>query len=194
MDARYIKDVHKKYGRIPNATKHMPNLWLRKWLYWIVIKRIKQIRPLYHIDIKKENMIKLLEKLYDFKWYGGHHMDNEYTAFLGNVMFPRKFHTDRRTIEYAAFVRSGNMTREDALKKLKEEVPINKELVERVEKELQVNTEILLMNDVYIPKTHNDFKSYHKTFQTFKWFFWILSAFKLVPWSFYIKYCSRRKK
>jgi len=187
MDARYIKDVHKKHGWIPNATKHMPNLWLRKWLYWIVIKRIKQIRPLYYIDIKKENMIKLLSDQCDFKWYGGHHMDNDYTAFLSNIMFPHKFRTDRRIIEYAAFVRSGNMTREDALKKLKEDVPINRKLVDRVENELRVNVSTLVSDR---ETTHHDFKTYHRTFKTFKWFFWILSAFKLVPWTFYKKYCK----
>jgi len=192
MDAKYIKSVHKQYGRIPKATKYMPNLWLRKWLYWIVIKRIKHVRPLYYIDIKKENMIKLLEKLYDFKWYGGHHMDNEYTAFLGNVMFPHKFKTDRRIIEYAALVRSGNMKREYAIDQLKEKLPINKKLVDRVEKELGVSINFLLDDFLYLNKTHHDFKTYHKTFQRFKWFFWILSAFKLVPWTFYSKYCAKR--
>lgn len=188
MDARYIRDVHKKYGRIKNATKYMPNLWLHKWLYWIVIKRIKHIRPLYHINVKKEDMIKLLERSYDFKWYGGHHLDNEYTAFLGNVMFPHKFCTDRRKIEIAAFVRSGNMTKKEGLKKLYEFVPINQKLVDRVEKELQIDVNELLMD--FNVKTHHDFKTYHRTFKTFRWFFWILSAFKLVPWTFYKKYCK----
>jgi len=187
MDARYIKDVHEKYGRIPNATKNMPNLWLRKWLYWIVIKRIKHIRPLYHVDIKKETMIKVLSDLYDFKWYGGHHLDNEYTAFLGNVMFPRKFETDRRKIEYAALVRSGNMTRQNAIAELEKEVPINKKLVNRVENELRINVSSLITGHI---KTHYDFKTYHRFFKTFRWFFWILSAFKLVPWTFYKKYCK----
>lgn len=192
MDARYVKDVHKKYGRIPNATKCMPNLWLRKWLYWIVIKRIKHIRPLYHIDVKKEAMIELLGKLYDFRWYGGHHLDNEYTAFLSNIMFPHKFGTDRRIIELAAFVRSGNMTRENAIKKMYQNVPINKKLVDRVENELQISINWLLITPNN--KTHYDFKTYHNTFIIFKWFFWICSAFKLVPWTFYSKYCTRRKK
>jgi hypothetical protein len=190
MDARYVRDVHKRYGRIPHATKNMPNLWLRKWLYWIVIKRIKHIRPLYHIDIKKREMIKILEQLYDFKWYGGHHLDNEYTAFLGNVMFPHKFGTDRRIIELAAFVRSGNMTRENALKELEKNVPFNMKLVNRVENELRVSVVGLVLNG--LKTTHHDFKTYHRTFKTFRWFFWILSAFKLVPWTFYKKYCCSK--
>ena len=188
MYARYFKYVHKKYGRIPNATKHMPNLWLRKWLYWIVIKRIKHLRPLYHINIKKEDMIEVLGNLYDFKWYGGHHMDNEYTAFLGNVMFPHKFNTDRRKIEITAFVRSGNMTKEEGLKKWYEFVPINQKLVDRVEDELRVNVSSIVTTNN--KKTHHDFKTYHRIFKTFRWFFWILSAFKLVPWTFYKKYCK----
>jgi 3'-phosphoadenosine 5'-phosphosulfate sulfotransferase (PAPS reductase)/FAD synthetase len=194
MDARYVKDVHNKYGDIPNATKNMPNLWLHKWLYWIIIKRIKHLRPLYNIDLKKEVMKEVLLDLYDFQWYGGHHLDNRYTAFLSNVIFPHKFNTDRRIIELAAFVRSGNITRNEALKELKKEIPINTELVDEVERELQIDVKLLLNNSINKPTTHYDFKSYHKIFQTFKWFFWILSVFKLVPWSFYIKYCSRRRK
>ena len=191
MDARYIADVHKKYGEIPEAIDYYPNLWLKDWLYWIIVKRIKRYRPLYYDDTKKETMKKILKEKYGFKWYGGHHLENTYTAFCGNIMFP-SFGTDRTIIELAAFVRSGNMTRQNAIIKLvKHKTGAERKLKKVVGNTLGINIDELLgINMLSGIRTSDDFKTYKKTFKRFRWFFWILAKLDLVPMTFYLKYCK----
>ena len=65
--------------------KNYPNLWLRKWLKWTIIDGIKKIRPLYYVTFKKEKVKEFLTKELDWKWYGGHHMENRSSYFLNTV-------------------------------------------------------------------------------------------------------------
>ena len=195
MDGKYIIDVHKKYGRFPEAIEFFPNLTLKNWLYWIIVKRIKRYRPLYYFHMDKEFNKDLLKRKYGFKWYGGHHLENKYTAFCSRVMFPT-FGMGRTIIELAALVRSRNMERDDALLVLMEnEIHIKRakdeiKLIKQVEQKLSINVSNLIQQT---PKTHKDFETYEKTFKRYKWFFWILMKAKLVPETFYIKYCKVKK-
>ena len=43
VDGRYIKSLHKKFGK--KKMKTFPNMRFAKFIYWVVFKRIKKIRP-----------------------------------------------------------------------------------------------------------------------------------------------------
>ncbi len=64
-DARYVKSVHDRYGT--RSVKSFPNLWLHRQLRWMLLRNLKTVRPLYHMDYDKEAAKKLLTELYD--WY-----------------------------------------------------------------------------------------------------------------------------
>ena len=59
-----------------------PNLWLHKQLKWMMIDRIKKIRPLYFLDYDKEVAKKLLTETYGWVWYGGHHLGESFYCVL----------------------------------------------------------------------------------------------------------------
>ena len=48
VDGKYISDVHKKYGSIPMKT--YPNLWMKDFIRWVCIDKIKRVQPLYYLD------------------------------------------------------------------------------------------------------------------------------------------------
>jgi hypothetical protein len=52
MDGGYIKDVHRKFGRVPLRT--FPNMSFAQFMRWSLFSGIKRTRPLYWIDYKKE--------------------------------------------------------------------------------------------------------------------------------------------
>jgi len=84
MDSRYIDSIQREYGTRPLTT--FPHLWLWKQLRWMIVRRLKKIRPLYYIDHVKEDTKAMLAARYGWKWYGGHHLENRITAF-GHTYF-----------------------------------------------------------------------------------------------------------
>lgn len=96
MDGRYITDVHDRFGRLPRKT--FPNMLLKDFLRWAAIKRIERIRPSYWIDYQKAPAMEFLEREFDWEWYGGHHLENRFTAFYRSHFLPQRFGIDQRTL------------------------------------------------------------------------------------------------
>lgn len=189
MDGRYIASVQKRFGT--RKLKTFPNLWLKDFLRWMVLGRIKKIRPLYFMDYDKEAAKKLLSESYGWQWYGGHHLENRFTAFFHSYFLPRRWNIDFRIAGYSAYCRNGWMTREEALALMQQPPHIEADLVEFVKKRLGLDDAQFeaLMN---LPKkTYRDYPTYKKTFERLRPFFWLMYKLDLVPKSFYMKYTAR---
>lgn len=186
MDAKYIKSVHDQFGKLPMKT--FPNLWLTKQLKWMLFNQIKSIRPLYYIDYDKEAAKKLLAEEYDWTWYGGHHLENRTAAFFHSYFLPKRWGDDFRVVGYSAYCRDGRMTREEALVLMKEEPHMELGLLDYYKKRLNLTDE-QFENLMSLPQKHySDFKTYKKTFERMRPFFYVMAKKGLIPWSFYIKY------
>ncbi|MBI4361423.1 N-acetyl sugar amidotransferase [Candidatus Micrarchaeota archaeon] len=185
FDGKYVESVHKRYGTM--KIKHYPNLWLSKWMKWL-LKGIKRARPLYYVDYQKEETKTFLSKEFGWQWYGGHHMENRYTIFGDNLILAGKFGRDLRYTELAAMVRSGQLSREAALEELKTPVPYDDEVTEEVKKRLNLSDEEFEEILRAPHRTHKDFETYHPTFRMLRPLFWLMYKTELVPKSFYIKY------
>ena len=186
MDGKYIEDVHKKFGSEDMVT--FPNLWLSNWIKWI-FKGIKRVRPLYHIDYNKEEAKKVLNDKFGWEWYNHHHGDNEFTAFFRNYYRNKICGIDSRLTEYSALIRSGQMERNEALKLLEKPLEFDGDL-EEVRDRLNMTKDEWDKAMMYPTKTHNDFKNYKSTFKRLKLLFWIAYKRKLIPKTFYMKYCK----
>jgi len=191
MDAKYIYDVHSKFGTVP--MKSYPNLWLKRWFKWMFVDKIKKIRPLYYIDYDKEKVKKLLADEYGWQWYGGHHMENVTAYFTNNFWFPR-FGIDLRISEYAAMVRSGLISREEALEIVNTPHELDEEIIAEVKKRLNFSDEEF---DYIINKakkrSRSDFRTYKPLFEILRPIFYVLYKTNFVTKSFYIKYCIPEK-
>lgn len=193
VDGKYIETVHKQFGTIPMKT--FPNMSFLSFLKWIMFYKIQKIRPYWYINYDKQSAKEFLEKEYDWKYYGGHHLENRATAFQHSYLYPKRFNYDSRNNSLSAQVRSGLMTREDALKEYYEkETLLEPELINYVKKRLKISDEEFnqLMNAP--KKTYRDYKTYKKRFELFRPLFYILAKSNLVPMSFYLKYCFPIKK
>jgi N-acetyl sugar amidotransferase len=185
FDGKYIQSVHKQYGTV--KMDRFPNLWLSKWMKWL-LKDIKRLRPIYYIDYHKEDVMKFLVKELDWQWYGGHHMENRYTIFCDNYILPRKFGIDFRYVEFSALIRSGQMTRDEALEKIQKPYEFDESILVEVKKRLNITDEEFDRLIAQPKRTYHDFKTYHQTFRRMRLFFWLMYKMDRIPKSFYLKY------
>lgn len=187
FDGKYIKSVHKKFGTV--RLKTFPNLTFFQFLKWILIYQQKFIRPLWYIEYSKPEARKILTEQTGWTYYGGHHLENRSTAFLHTIYNPQKFGIDNRNWSLSAEVRSGVISRDEALKIYNTPIVPNQELVEYVKKRLSLSD--IQYNEILkgVKRSHKDFKTYKKRFERFRFLFKILADWYLVPRSFYIKYC-----
>lgn len=192
MDGKYIQSVVKAYGNYnSHKLKTYPNLWLRSQLKWMLFTRIKKIRPLYYIDYQKKETKKFLSCELGWQWYGGHHLENRFTAFYHTYFLPKRFGIDQRANGYSALVRSGQITREEGMALLRQPLSYDPELVEMVKKRLgfsDIEFERIMTQPF---KSFRDFKTYKRTFEHMRPFLWLMYKRDLVPKSFFIKYTSR---
>lgn len=187
FDGKYIKSIHKMFGKVPMKT--YPLMTLSRFLFWILFAKIQKIRPFWYIDYSKEDARFFLEKEYDWQYYGGHHLENRMTAFFHSVYLPQKFNTDMRNNTLAALVRNGKMSRIYAWNEYIKVPYIEEDLVKYFKKRLELGDQEY--NDVMSrkPKSWDEYPTYKKKFELLRPLFKILANANLVPMSFYLKYC-----
>jgi hypothetical protein len=186
MDGRYIQSVHSQYGTRPLKT--YPNLLMRDFLRWAVVQNIKRVRPLYFMDYDKEAAKAFLSRELGWTWYGGHHLENRFTAFWHTYFLPKRYGIDGRLLGHAALVRSGQMTRDDGLASVSELPEASEEILALVRKRLGFS-EDELEEIMRLPHRHySDFATYKPTFERLRPLFWALYKLDRVPKSFYMKF------
>jgi N-acetyl sugar amidotransferase len=188
MDAKYIASVHDRFGEKPLRT--FPNLWLKDQIRWMVVRGIQKIRPLYWMDYHKEDAMQLLTSKLGWQWYGGHHLENRFTAFYHSYFMPRRFGIDTRLLGHSALIRSGQMTREEGLRAISEPRTFEPSLLAMVKKRLGFSDEEFEQLMTMPRHTDREFETYRATFRRLRWFFWLMYRLNRIPKSFYIKFAA----
>lgn len=189
FDGKYIEDIHKKFGR--RKMKTFPNMTFWSFMKWILVKRIRKVRPLWFVDYDKTKARAFLEEKFNWQYYGGHHLENRLTSFLHTVYNPQKFGIDNRNWSLAAAARHGLMPREEALSIYNTPIEPDKELIDYFKKRLGLSDaeyEKIMKGE---KKNYKDYKTYKRRFERLRPLFYMLAKAHLVPMSFYIKYTSK---
>lgn len=187
FDGKYIKNVHDLYGHQRMET--FPNMMFLRFLYYTLYKRIKKIRPLWYVDYSKEEAKELLKNNYGWEDYGGHHLENQITAFSHSYHNYKKFAIDQRNNSLSASVRAGKISQKEALDIYSQEPSYDKNLVEYTKKRLGFSDDQFKQIMEKENKSWKNYKNYKKLFEFLRPLFYVLSRFELVPRSFYLKYC-----
>ena len=116
MDGRYFRNVHRKFGR--GVVRSFRVLTMPRLLYYSFVRRIREVRLLEYVDYNKQTVDAELTRAVDWQYYGGHHHENLFTRFFQSYLLPTKFGIDKRKTELSALIRSGQITRADALAEL----------------------------------------------------------------------------
>jgi imidazoleglycerol phosphate synthase cyclase subunit len=188
MDGGYIEDVHRRYGRVPMKT--FPNMAFGDFLRWSTWNAIQRTRPLYWLDYQKEDAKKFLVTTYGWKWYGGHHLENRFTAFYHTYFLPKRWGINFRQIELSALVRSGQLDRSVALEAFLAPRQGDADIIGLVKKRLGFDDQEFdaVMNLPH--RNYREFRTYKKRFERLRPLFWLLWKLNRVPRSFYEKFCK----
>jgi N-acetyl sugar amidotransferase len=186
MDGKLIESVHDRFGTRPMKT--FPNLTMTRFLRWAALRGTRRVRPLYHMDYDKAEAKRFLASELNWTWYGGHHLENRFTAFFHTYWMPMRFGIDPRLLGHAALVRSGQMARADALAELAIPHEQDPEILGLVKKRLRFSDEEFDAVMRAPLKHYSDYKTYKKTFERLRPLFWLLYKLNRVPKSFYMKF------
>ncbi|MBI2287958.1 MAG: N-acetyl sugar amidotransferase [Chloroflexi bacterium] len=187
MDGRYIRSVHKRFGNLRITS--FPIMSLTHLIYYALIKRITFVQFLQYFDYRQKEAMELLERELDWKFYGGHHHESVYTNFFQSYFLPTKFNIDKRKLEYSALIRSGQMTREAALKEVQENpYPYDKEVVRYTIAKLGLNENEFEDIMTAKRKTFRDYPTYYPLIKASKIPIKIACTLNLLPDIFYQKY------
>ncbi|MFH1236086.1 MAG: N-acetyl sugar amidotransferase [Parcubacteria group bacterium] len=114
-----LRDIHGRFGERPLRNYPMTSI-LRHKIYLPYIKGIKVVRPLNFIPYIKKDAVKLLVEKIGWQPYPQKHFESRFTRFSEGYWLPNKFGYDTRRVQFSSLIVTGQMTREDALAKLKQ--------------------------------------------------------------------------
>ena len=77
------------------------------------------VKPLNYVPYIRSEAGKILGKEYGWKTYGQKHFESRFTKFLEGFWLPKRFGFDTRRVQYSSLILTGQMTRDEALQKLK---------------------------------------------------------------------------
>jgi len=160
-DSAQLRDIHKKFGTIPLESYPVTNILWHK-VYLPYIKGTKLIRPLDYIPYHKEKAMNLLVDKFGYQKYPQKHFESRFTRFYESYWLPERFGYDTRKVQYSSLILTGQMTREDALQRLKKpaynEETIHQEF-EYIANKLGISIDELQSYMDAPKKTYKDYKS-----------------------------------
>jgi N-acetyl sugar amidotransferase len=192
LDGKYLKAVHRQFGTYPlrKGTLEDPgfNLDLWRMFQYVVLKGIKVVPILYYVDYVRADVDKLISEELDWVNTGAHYYDDLYQCLMTNLLRV-KFGIDRRIFNYSALVRSGQMTREEALERTSgvyeiEDPDVIRLCIKRLGLSQKQFDEFVHMP----PKTFKDYPSNYNLIRLFKLPIWLLATLKVIPKTAYSKY------
>ncbi|THB73267.1 MAG: N-acetyl sugar amidotransferase [Gammaproteobacteria bacterium] len=117
-DSVQLKDIHRRFGRKPLINYPTTSIVKHK-IYLPYIKKIRVIRPLNYIPYIKEDAINILSDKFGWQPYPQKHFESRFTRFYESYWLPKKFGYDTRKVQFSSLILTGQMTRDEALEKLK---------------------------------------------------------------------------
>ena len=118
-DSIQLKDIYKKYGKGKLKDYPITNILWHK-VYLPFFKGIKLIKPLDYFPYNKDDAMEQLMVKFGYQKYPQKHFESRFTRLYESYWLPKKFGYDTRKVQYSSLILTKQMTREDALQKLKQ--------------------------------------------------------------------------
>lgn len=160
-DSIQLKDIYRRFGtgRL-NDYKVTNILWHKLWLPYF--KGIKLYRPLDLIPYNKEQAMRELIDKFGFEKYPQKHFESRFTRFYEGFWLPRRFGFDTRKVQFSSLILTNQMTRDEALMKLQEEIYTETQIgedFEYISNKLGISVDELWTYFYAPKKSYKDYKS-----------------------------------
>lgn len=168
-DVKHIKWIHKKFGTEKLKNFPLCDIFVYK-IFYRFFYGLKVFQPLNYIEYNKSEAIKLLEKNFGWEKYSHKHFESRFTKFYEGFWLLKKFGYDKRKAHFSSLILTGQMKREEALVKIKNQ-PYDddeaKKLFDYVCEKLEVSPEYLKL---LMSKPNKSFKDYKSNYQIINFF------------------------
>ena len=118
-DLTMMKDIHRKYGRVPLRTFPMCGM-VKYRVAYRYINGMRRVYPLDYVVYDKEKAQQFLHEKYGWTKYENKHYENVFTRFFEGYYLPHKFGYDTRRNVLSNQILAGTITREEALEILEQ--------------------------------------------------------------------------
>ena len=177
LDRRNLMGIYKWYGDgVP--LKSFPKFGAKEVLISNYFSKLHYITPLNYFGYNRFEALKTLQKLLGYEAYADKHYENYFTRFYQAYILPTKFGVDKRKMNYSNYIRSGGLTRSQALLMLKE--PLYSPIQFQFDKDLVLST--LGFSDAEFERIMCLPVVSHEVFGTDKWIYdyeaWIRQKLK----------------
>jgi N-acetyl sugar amidotransferase len=192
LDARYLKSVLKRFSKV-KLRKWSPydpgyDLNLFALFYYIVLRNIKAITPMYYVNYIRKEIEPIIKRELNWVNTGAHYFDDLWQSLLYYV-YRVKFNIDKRKFNYSALIRSGQMTRDEALTRIKSVYVIeDQKIINLCIKRLGITRKDLDEFISYEPKTFLDYPTYYNFLKYLKIPIKMASIMNIVPAGTYDKF------
>jgi N-acetyl sugar amidotransferase len=160
-DSVQLRDIHRQFGTHSLVNYPVTSILWHK-IYLPYLKGIKVVRPLNSVSYIKQDAMKLLIDKFGWQPYPQKHFESRFTRFYESYWLPKRFGYDVRRVQYSSLILTGQMTREEALVKLKQlpydEATVGHDL-EYVANKLGVSVDDLQSYMDLPKKTYRDYRS-----------------------------------
>ncbi|MDF2384382.1 N-acetyl sugar amidotransferase [Nostoc ellipsosporum NOK] len=167
-DMAQINDIRRRFSTVEMPTYPFSNIFFHKF-YLRYIRGLRVVKPLDWLPYTKAHAQQTLADSYGWKAYPQKHFESRFTRFFEGYWLPERFGYDTRKVQYSSLILTGQMTREDAIEKLK--IPAyDPETIQHefdfIARKLEVSSEELRGYFTMEKKTFRDYKNQEWIFQT----------------------------
>lgn len=160
IDTMLVKDIHKKFGKKPLKTFPLIDI-LKYKVYYQYFLGMKVFKPLNFVPFIKKDVEFFLKEKFGWESFPHKHHESRFTRFFEDYWLPRKFGFDRRKAHFSSLILTGQMTRSEALERIKKP-----ELSEDfLKQEFKYIAEKL---DITVDQLQEIFEGENKTFYDYK--------------------------
>lgn len=117
-DMAQLRDIHRRFGAVPLRTYPFSSILFHKF-YLRYVRGVQVVKPLNLLPYTKEYASKVLAETYGWRPYPQKHFESRFTRFYEGYWLPTRFGYDTRRVQYSSLILTGQMTREEALERLK---------------------------------------------------------------------------
>ena len=160
-DSIQLRDIHKKFGQKKIKSFPITNILWHK-IYLPYIKKIKVIRPLDYIPYHKEKAMQILVDKFGYQKYPQKHFESRFTRFYESYWLFKRFGYDTRRVQYSSLILTNQMSRDEALEKLKT-LPYDEQKIkndfEYISNKLSIDIDELQHYMDMEKRTYKDYKS-----------------------------------
>jgi N-acetyl sugar amidotransferase len=118
-DTTQIRDIQRRFGTRPLKSFPITSiLWYKVYLPYV--KKIRVVTPLNYFPYVKAEAMQLLADRFGWQPYPQKHFESRFTRFYEGYWLPTKFGYDTRRVQFSSLILTRQMTRDEALGRLKQ--------------------------------------------------------------------------